>query len=1102
LRFKIIPRKGSSMTRKSSITVLIAAAFSLLSFSLLAEEIGKLNKDALFKAVNHIKENNPNSVVIEQKEFFLFKSAASLKAPFVKYLSNTNDILTIRVSGDEPFGLAFIDGREYNISKFGIKDITVSPSLFNEQAVDGTHDAVKAEKKSSPEALASTQNISNAESLSLYFGDELVTAERVNVEVESILSQQVFNETQLSQIVSSAPNFKESIVGGNDIEIKIDQLIYAETLLNSYKSIGAGSQEYIRQRVLSGIDATNARFANSTLTDLVFTEGLFSAGLKGDVGSSWVSHYNEDEVRILSYVAPSDIVTINENRVCGFTGSGGLIAMLNISERGLGRVREQPATMTIADSCVAGRTYAHEIGHILGLNHERGIDGQGNLRESAPYGFNYGADNIDEKLVSTMSYGAFCDNCFDAGRFSSPTEYDYKLGEDSYDPEGADAVSFMNVSKVLFAADKDKKPRGFTPNSEIRSVETSDGVFKDILFTTLSWGAESSLAVRTLVVGGRFGDPAYFFPIPQGQNSVTFPTQSGPTVNGLRVVEGYYDNGNVQGLVTAEYINSVNLYSLTSATQDSEIEMVYGLNKIVAAGVYEFTYEVSQEFLDRAEAYSNSAQFVEFELDLTVSVDTSVISGNVNGEREFNATGQVVSTLDDLFDSREIVIRIDVKTSSYGAPKFIAYGVDAYNAIKPSVSFNAIMTSLSTGQTFPARIGRSFDVIEVDEKGFIDDMLIRTENMWIEYDIDEITDNLNIPFVVKQFGSEAPLFELVQGYVIADGDSAAATIVSKTELGNGLTEVMVSVDTKKINQQFGDGYYVGLRAQTGIKSDALVVLKNEDVPIFSLEKGTTIYRASAEDTLVSFTVTDVRNDHGYEVRLLDSASATSPNDFIIPNTYTGVDVMSVSFDFEFKENFTSVPIRLEVKPTSIEGGDLYILPLVLAVNTPPQIGVVLRGEFALLTVQDGIAAQVGIEVDGLGDFILDIASGQDTDEGQILSYSWTAGEGAFAFTPIGDGSDISIAFPQSVDDSWQSYVYTMTVNDGFTERSIEIEVLNKNYNDPNATPTPAPAPTPVPTPSSNQSSGDDSGGGSVSFGMAMILTLIAVFRRRQIGGVK
>jgi hypothetical protein len=142
----------------------------------------------------------------------------------------------------------------------------------------------------------------------------------------------------------------------------------------------------------------------------------------------------------------------------------------------------------------------------------------------------------------------------------------------------------------------------------------------------------------------------------------------------------------------------------------------------------------------------------------------------------------------------------------------------------------------------------------------------------------------------------------------------------------------------------------------------------------------------------------------------------------------------------------------------------------------------------------------------LGDFILDIASGQDTDEGQILSYSWTAGEGAFAFTSIGDGSDISIAFPQSVDDSWQSYVYTMTVNDGFTERSIEIEVLNKNYNDPNATPTPAPAPapapTPVPTPSPNQSSGDDSGGGSVSFGMAMILTLIAVFRRRQIGGVK
>ena len=117
-----------------------------------------------------------------------------------------------------------------------------------------------------------------------------------------------------------------------------------------------------------------------------------------------------------------------------------------------------PVAINIKRGCETGRTPVHELGHTIGLHHERDNNGAQIVSGvSAPYAYNFGYTSLEAPAYSIMSYGLACKDaqlsvaCARTNLFSSPKVMYGKtaFGVPKPDPDAADAVRFLNDTWAL-----------------------------------------------------------------------------------------------------------------------------------------------------------------------------------------------------------------------------------------------------------------------------------------------------------------------------------------------------------------------------------------------------------------------------------------------------------------------------------------------------------------------------------------------------------------------------------------------------------------------------------------------------------------------------
>ena len=102
----------------------------------------------------------------------------------------------------------------------------------------------------------------------------------------------------------------------------------------------------------------------------------------------------------------------------------------------------------VAEDCIAKHSFALELGHLMGLEHDRG-----SLVFDEPDQYNYGYVNLAARIRDIMAYDAACRDqgfrCRRVKMFSTPRRpfRSERLGKRMRSPEAADGVRRLNETR-------------------------------------------------------------------------------------------------------------------------------------------------------------------------------------------------------------------------------------------------------------------------------------------------------------------------------------------------------------------------------------------------------------------------------------------------------------------------------------------------------------------------------------------------------------------------------------------------------------------------------------------------------------------------------
>lgn len=246
-------------------------------------------------------------------------------------------------------------------------------------------------------------------------------------------------ELQRSKNLFTAPS---SLSVPSDPSDQVDLLV----VINGAAAVQAGGESLLYQSIELAVVATNQSFLQSDVDLNINFLGmeLINYVEANDVATDWYRLIDSsdgylDEVQLLRDQHEADLVMLvvaNSNVFCGFGGYGTNGTQL-VPEYGFS---------VITEYCVQTTTFAHELGHNFGLQHDRFINNSGGV---FPYAHGYTAPS--DSWYTIMAYRDGCNfNCTPLNRWSNPAQQlnGEDLGVPVGDPNAADNVTALSITQA------------------------------------------------------------------------------------------------------------------------------------------------------------------------------------------------------------------------------------------------------------------------------------------------------------------------------------------------------------------------------------------------------------------------------------------------------------------------------------------------------------------------------------------------------------------------------------------------------------------------------------------------------------------------------
>ncbi|GFD95771.1 hypothetical protein KUL156_18580 [Alteromonas sp. KUL156] len=884
-----------------------------------------------------------------------------------------------------------------------------------------------------------------ADGIAVFVDSQQIEGRKVSYsgEIGDITSDLLFSSAQASQILSNPDATVVNYMRGDeqDFSIKVDHLITAGMLLETYYQYGDEAYERIFSQIDSKIAGANLIFQNSLSTHAPFVNNeitLVSDYSDFNVGNSVIIEYTTGEQHILYAVTDTNSIYWSNFGldVCGFAQAGTNVAMENpdvrtIAYTGLRNYGvfnpDNPNFMTFnvhgvsRTDCLTARVFAHEVGHMLGMNHDRFTDED----VATDFGFNYGFR--DEEVAKTFSLMAYrCDGCRYEPLISSPDRYDDVLGVNAYEIDGADGALFADTTLWTTFANRNKQPQFIPSVSSVTDPQT-----QNIISKTYTWDIHPGGDTQTLIIANNFSiNEFYAFELPQGADTVTIDTSNLPDpIMFGRIITGLNANEALQPI----FSGSLKIDARTPIMGSSSrallgVEQLEFPDVIESGQTYEFGFVLTEDALTQLQNKFADNRLTNWQVSFQNFGLLNEYDGSTNHIISHSSLEDIVETgiIHFTFAAPEPT---DIEANTQHFNQLILS--DAYSTVLASITYEEPRSDGTISTRFIA--AAQYDVL-IDEDSFLGATFSAVAKKPITiYRKEDATTPLNVRFNLKPIKDDYD-YTVVEGNALDGISQNAITDINEVINGDGTVSVNVSVNPQAITQQQGDGYFITLQSAKGLPVSASTLLKDNDIPYF----GNNPEHFFVDDTNfdVDLIVEDLQPGVNYQAHLdlLRSSTTSVRIGTIEAERITDTQMRftrPVSLDNTTENAFTlSVfPVDEAGEPTgSEELFDSHRYAFTASVNQAP-----------VITCE----STCDISISGVGEYTFDQYTVSDDGNPETLMYDWTSTNAPYPVNQV--GNDVVIFFPEELDTKWESFTLSLSVSDGSLDASQTFTISNQDY---------------------------------------------------------
>ena len=1050
-------------------------------------------------AIKQVSDFNEQQVTIKGKSLFL--SDESISADKQVYISpDKREHLIIKQKGDNTYGSAIIDGVHYNIFNGTITptDTPKPDTHYQDTFIAQPNDLAKqraeqyrleAQRRSEFfEKMRASENRFNNEVnlLNETTNDDALTPIIVNGQeiyprlIETaepvysfnrLTNNEALSTDQASAMAANNTTLQAFATGGGQLDVNVDNLIHTGAVLEEFFKSGLDSIDILDAQIDASIEQSNVMLANSDLGSVKLnnhSRTLIHDYLDYTVGNSVYERLssNTENLLYLSTDMESKYWGSYGAGVCGFAGLGQELDMRtpdvsNIAATGADRFytanpERQSSNIqgTSRTGCLGARTFLHEIGHSIGLNHDENTESTDFTNERYAFTFNRGFQKLpvkDENDVVTedgrfsiMAYG--CGDCFYEPLFSSPDRYSFEFGISPYEVNGADAARFADTSFYLKYMPRDKQISALP----LPSVET-EGPFDTVVSKTYSIPAVDGAPVKTILVRNWQQNNFYAYDLPADATEFSYGTEN-MEIRGRAVIVAGLNNGSSLQVVPLyafgmdQFLDREESYvSHGSSTVDHQYP-----SQVQFGESYEISYRLSDSQLaDMRLQYDNTDSYSDWSVKVTPPFRFGMSDEGAPNPIE------VTSTIESVLETGEVSLvftmpdklstqtHLDYINSSDRLSPYENLSIDANIAFNFTDSF---------GNVAEFGMGFVYFYLTFDYDSAIGGTEINAAQDFVVFREEEQQGPVIVNFTLDS-NLDDYNYEVTEGFARTGENINAILETNEVVNSDGSLSLSVQVDADAISQSqpFGDGYFISVTNRDGLPATATTLIKESDIPHF---EAPTSYLAEGDTLDLDFVVSDLQPGVTYAAEMRSYRISGDYTDYII---YSDVTATLEPIDDTSARVTAQFDLNRKFGPEDVYGIGIYPVDengnrtgIEYSYRSHAYIFTVEENEAPVITClgsgEEVVSDTCRIEVSGTGETLINDYYVSDANTADNLSFDWAVNSDLFPTTTSGSkNQSLSITFPDDIDKDWQELSYTLTVSDGTLSTAADFIIENANY---------------------------------------------------------